>query len=100
MVSWMVLFTKQAQKDARKLASASPALKPSSSSPRSTRGWFQASEVAGNLAGERQGWAKGLDAEDQKSSSTRRRRGAWPGWRAASRALPSPSRSGSATGSS
>jgi Txe/YoeB family toxin of toxin-antitoxin system len=26
-VSWKVLFTKQAQKDARKLASASPALK-------------------------------------------------------------------------
>jgi Txe/YoeB family toxin of toxin-antitoxin system len=26
-VSWTVLFTKQAQKDARKLASASPALK-------------------------------------------------------------------------
>ena len=27
-MSWAVLFTKQAQKDARKLASASPALKP------------------------------------------------------------------------
>ena len=44
--------------------------------------------------------APGLGEGDQKSSSKRRRRGAWPGWRAASRALPSASRSGLATASS